>query len=439
MRRLTPGRGPLRGTARVPGDKSISHRAALLAPLAGGDCRARGWLRSADTLATLEAVGLLGADAALDGDDLRVSRGEFPGIGPYGGAGEKVHVDCRNSGTTARLLCGLVAGRDVRVELDGDASLRGRPMARVADPLRGMGAEIEYGGDAGRLPLEIRGAALHGGDVRLPKPSAQIKSALLLAALSTADGIRLSGCGASRDHTERMLAAMGADLETGPEDGGSVVLRPGRPLDPVDITIPGDPSSAAFLVAAALLRPGSELRIPAMGLNPTRTGFLDVLGAMGAEVAVENRRDASGEPVGDLTVRAGDLRAVSIEAAQVPTLIDELPILSVLAARAEGTSTIRGASELRVKESDRIAATAVGLRALGVTVEEYPDGLDIVGRPDWGRPGRVTRIATRGDHRLAMAFATAALGARGEVELDDDACIGVSFPGFFETLDSLKE
>jgi len=425
----------LRGTVRVPGDKSVSHRAALFAPLAGGVSRVRGWLEAEDTGRSLAAVAALGAEVRREDGDLLIGAGGFPGAGVPAPGAPATDIDCGNSGTTARLLLGLLAGRRVRARLDGDASLRSRPMARVVDPLRTMGARIDYEGEEGRLPLRIEGAPLRGADHRLPVASAQLKSALLLAGLCAEGPTSVAGGGASRDHTEKMLAAMGADLATGDD---LCTLDPGRRLELLDITVPGDPSSAAFLLAAAALVPDSALAVAGMMLNPTRTRFLDVMADMAADLDVRPDAASAVEPLGAVGARHGSLRACAVGGAGIPALIDELPLLAVLAARAEGTTRIRNARELRFKESDRIATTAAGLRALGVETVEHEDGLDVTGRPGGFPAEDVARIATHGDHRIAMAFAVAGLASPKGVELDDDACVAVSFPGFFDVLEDLQ-
>ena len=445
MRRLVPAAGPLRGRVRVPGDKSISHRVALLAPLASGPCRARGWLDADDTQRSLTAVRALGAMVDSRDGVLTVAPGSFPGparagataapAAPPAPPAAPLAIDCGNSGTTARLLLGLLAGRRVTAVLDGDASLRARPMARVTDPLTALGARVTWLGEPGRLPLRIEGRPLAGGAVRLPVASAQMKSALLLAALSAAGPVTLSGCGASRDHTEWLLRAMGAPADVA-DRGDTLTAHPAGPLRPFDLTVPGDPSSAAFLLAAALLVPGSEVTVDDVLLNPTRAGFLNVIRRMGADLTIRPRSDDGWEPVGGITVRQRPLRAFTIVPAEVPTLIDELPLLAVLAACAAGESVVAGAAELRVKESDRIAAIGDGLRALGVPFEARADGFAVRGPCALRAPG--ARLATRGDHRIAMSLAVAALVADGPVALDDDACVGISFPGFFAALARLQ-
>ncbi len=440
-RPVLPAAGPLRGTARVPGDKSLSHRAALFAPLGDGPARVRGFLRAQDTLRSLAAVRDLGADVRDDGRALTIGPGDFPATGRATAGALRLEIDCGNSGTTARLLLGLLAGRRVRALLDGDASLRSRPMGRVVAPLRALGADVAYRGAEGRLPLLVTGAALRGGEHAMASPSAQVASALLLAALSSTAPVTVRGCRGARDHTPRLLAMMGADLGGWAPGDDAVTLRPGPPLRAIDHDIPSDPSSAAFLLGAAALVPGSRVSVPGVLLNPTRGGFLAVLREMGADLAIapEAGAEAGAEPTAAVTVGAGPLRAVRIEGAgRVATLVDELPLLAVLAARARGTTELRDAAELRVKESDRLAAVAAGLRELGVTVVEHPDGLDIAGEPA-GFPARAAAtIATHGDHRIAMAFAVAGLASRAGVVLDDDACVAVSFPDFFAACAALE-
>ncbi len=444
MRRLVPSVGPLRGSVRVPGDKSISHRVALLAPLATGPCRAHGWLDAADTRRSLDAVRALGAVVDHVDGVVTVAPGGFPGSARAVGAvahaasappAPAVSIDCGNSGTTARLLLGLLAGRRVTARLDGDASLRARPMARVTDPLAELGAGVTWLGEPGRLPLRLEGRALAGGALRLPVASAQVKSALLLAALSAAGPVTLTGCGATRDHTEWLLRAMGAPLDAA-DRGATLTAGPAGPLRPFDLTVPGDPSSAAFLLAAALLVPGSAVTVEDVLLNPTRAGFLNVIRRMGADLTIRPRPDDGWEPVGGITVRHRPLRPFAIAPDEVPSLIDELPILAVLAAHADGESTVAGAAELRVKESDRLAAMGVALRAFGVPFVERPDGFAVRGPCALRAPG--VALATCGDHRVAMSLAVAALVADGPVTLDDDACVGISFPDFFAALARLQ-
>ncbi|MCB1182858.1 3-phosphoshikimate 1-carboxyvinyltransferase [bacterium] len=431
---LPRARGPLRGTVDVPGDKSVSHRAALFGLLANGPCRARGWLASADTLASLAAVRTLGAAVVHEGDTITVTP---PPARPQG----DFDIDCGNSGTTARLLCGLLAGwlpAGAAVTLRGDASLSGRPMNRVVEPLRRMGADIAFLGTDGRLPLRVTGAPLTGVHHDLPVPSAQVKSALLLAGLGAAGVTSLSGAGTSRDHTELLLHTMGvpcAPAAPGPELAVTGGARPGA----FDIRVPADPSTAAFFHVAAALVPGSDVLTPNLSLNPTRIGALQVLRRAGAVVAVERPSGPSGgEALGDVRVRSGTLRPFTIGAADIPALVDEIPVLAVLATAAPGVSRITGAAELRVKESDRLALMTRDLVRLGAAVTELPDGLEITGPSALkGGAERPTLLETAGDHRIAMAMAVAALVAEGDSELDDRDCVAVSFPEFFTAWDRI--
>lgn len=416
--------GPLRGDVTVPGDKSIGHRALLFGALADGTTVVRGFSGGADVHATLAAIGRLGAGTAAEGDTVRIA-----GAGVELGAGRETVLDCANSGTTLRLGMGLVAGVPGHCTLDGDASLRRRPMERVAEPLRAMGAGIDTSG--GRPPVRVAGAVLAAVDWTLPVASAQVKSAILLAGLRARGITRVREPLPSRDHTERLLAHMGVRLTCG--DGG-IALAGGQRLRAAEIPLPGDPSSAAFLVVAALLVEGSTIRIRDVGLNPTRTGALAILRRMGADIRTERVRDEAGEPRGDLVVQASRLHGTTIAPDEVPAAIDELPVLAVAAACAEGETRITGAAELRIKESDRLAALAQ-LTALGVPVHALPDGLVVEGLA--GRRLRAGRIDAAGDHRIAMAFAVAGLCADGGVEIADPACVAVSFPGFFARLGAL--
>jgi 3-phosphoshikimate 1-carboxyvinyltransferase len=341
-------------------------------------------------------------------------------------------LDCGNSGTTVRLLLGLLATRPFPCTLTGDASLRSRPMARVTEPLAKMGARFRALALPGRLPLEIHGGALNPIHFRSPKASAQVKSAVLLAGLCGRVPVSVVEPVASRDHTERMLGGLGVPVHSeAADDGWKVTLAPfDGPLPPLNLAVPGDPSSAAFLVALALLATGGELRIRDVCVNPTRAGFLAIVRRMGAWIDVQSERLVCGEPVADLVVRPASLRGTEIGAAEIPAAIDEVPVLAALAARAEGTTTVTGAGELRVKESDRIAALVSNLRALGAECEELPDGLTVTGsdRPLTGR------VRTHGDHRIAMAFGVLAALPGNRIEVDDPDCVEVSFPGFWSTL-----
>ena len=419
-----PPRRALAGTVAVPGDKSIAHRALLLGALAEGVTRVEGFPGGADTRSTLAAVRTLGARVDQAGDVVLVE-----GVGPDLGVGASVTIDCGNSGTTMRLGAGLAAGARGAVVLDGDASLRRRPMERVAEPLRRMGAEVAT--TDGRAPVTVRGGALRAIEWALPVPSAQVKSAVLLAGLRAHGTTRVREPQPSRDHTERLLSAFGVKL-TRERDG--VAVAGGQRLRAAEVALPGDASSAAFFVVAALLVAGSELRLANVGVNPTRTGYLHVLRRMGATIDVVDVQERAGEPRATLVVRAAPLHAATIEAGEVPAVIDELPVLAVAAALADGTTKIDGAGELRVKESDRLAALEQ-LAHLGVEVRTTADGLVVHGSA--GRPLRSGRITSAGDHRIAMAFAVAGLVADGGVEILDPACAVVSFPGFFERLAAL--
>jgi len=432
---IPPACAPLRGSVRVPGDKSVTHRALLFAALTPDHCRVTNRLRSEDTDRSLEAIKRLGAVVEETGQELTIRTGAFPARGPAPEGAPIVEIDCGNSGTTARLLMGLLAGRRVRALLDGDDSLRSRPMARVVDPLRTMGAVLRYLGEEGRLPLEVTGAGLTGVRHHLGVASAQVKSALILAGLDARGETGVVGGAGSRDHTERLLQAMGADLGFTAESDLWTV-RSGARLSGYDLTVPGDPSSAAFLAAAASLVPGSDLTLTDVLINPSRTGFFR---EYPGELQIEPGQAPSVDPVGTIRVRASTLEARDYGGAIIPAMIDEVPMLAVLAARACGVTRITEAAELRHKESDRIATTVVGLRSLGVEVQERADGMIIHGCPGGFPTTGTTRIETKGDHRIAMAFAVAGLASRGGVELDDASCAAVSFPGFFELLESLQK
>jgi 3-phosphoshikimate 1-carboxyvinyltransferase len=423
--RILPS-GALTGHLAVPGDKSISHRAVLLGALSESETRVRGFGRSADTEATLRAVRALGVavEEAAD-DELRVEGVGLRGLRPPDGA-----IDCANSGTLARLLAGILAAQDGRFELTGDESLRARPMERVAEPLRAMGAAVETAG--GGLPLVVRGSdRLRGIAYRLPVASAQVKSAVLLAGLNAEGETTVAEPRPTRDHTELMLEAAGAPVR---RRAGSVTVAAAGALRLPEVEVPGDFSSAAaFLVAAAIV-PGSEVTVHGLGLNPRRTGLLDALGRMGARVTVFNRRRAGLEPVGDVEVRAGPLVATSIGPDEVPRLVDELPLFALLAAFAHGASDVRGAGELRVKESDRIDAVATALRAVGVRIAARDDGFTVTGVPARPRGGKVD---AQGDHRIAMLGAVAGIASREGVDVGGAEAAAISFPGFFDLLESV--
>lgn len=409
----------LRGHVRVPGDKSISHRAALIGALARGDTVIHNFLRADDCLRTVSCLRALGVSIQEEGDDVRVQ-----------GTGAQWHeapapLDAGNSGTTMRLLAGILSGQSFEAELTGDASLVSRPMDRLVEPLSQMGARIVALGGGRFPPLRITGGPLRGISYTLPVASAQVKSAVLLAGLFARGETTVVEPVATRDHTERMLAWFGAKVN---QQTGRVSVTSGE-LRGREVRVPGDMSSAAFLLAAAAARPGSELTVEGVGLNPTRTGVLDVLQALGAQVEVRPSGEHNGEPVGAVTVRGQRLRGTRIGGDVIPRVIDELPVLCVIAAAAEGETVISDATELRVKESDRIAIIARGLRALRGEVEERPDGLTV-----YGSPLHAGRVASGGDHRIAMAFAVAGLLADGPVTVEGAESIAVSFPGFADTV-----
>ena len=428
--------GPLRGRVRVPGDKSISHRALMLSALAVGESRIEGLLEGEDVHATAGALRAMGADIVRQAD----GRWIVHGVGVGGLLQPRQALDMGNSGTSTRLLMGLVASHAITAAFIGDASLSRRPMNRVIEPLSTMGAEFTSS-PGGRLPLMVRGACPAVPiDYRLPVASAQVKSAVLLAGLNIPGITRVIEPVPTRDHSERMLAGFGAEL-TVEEDGDGariISIRGEAELSPRHIVVPGDPSSAAFPVVAALLVPGSDVTVENVGLNPTRAGLYQVLRAMGADLVFENERVVGGEPVADIRVRHSRLTGIDISPDIAPSMIDEFPILFIAAALAKGRTVTRGLEELRVKESDRLALMAGGLARLGAHVEERDDGLAIDGTD--GAPfaanGPVA-IAAELDHRIAMSFAVAGLVAAGDVSIDDIAPVATSFPGFGAMMTSL--
>ena len=422
----------LSGSINVPGDKSISHRSLMLSALAVGESRVEGLLEGEDVLATAAAMRAMGADISKDADGIWHIHGVGGLLQPDG------PLDMGNSGTSTRLLMGLVASHAITATFVGDASLSKRPMARVIDPLSLMGASFTSSpGD--RLPLTMRGACPAVPlDYRLPVASAQVKSAILLAGLNTPGITRIIEPIPTRDHSEKMLKGFGADLEVEVEADGTriITLRGEAELLPQSITVPGDPSSAAFPMVAALLVPGSKVTIANVGLNATRAGLVDLLREMGGDIIVENPRQVGGEPVGDLVITASALKGVEPDPARAPSMIDEYPVAFIAAALAEGRSIFRGLEELRVKESDRIATMAAGLRAIGVQVEELEDGIVIEGSNGTLLPGGGP-IATKLDHRIAMSFAIAGLVSSNGVTIDDMRPVATSFPGFTTLLQSL--
>jgi len=434
---VEPAPGPLAGTVTIPGDKSVGHRALLFSLLAGGPVRVRGLGDGADNGRSARAITALGATIARDGDALVVT-----GTGLDGMRAPTAPIDCGNSGTTIRLLCGLLAGQRFATTLVGDASLSQRPMRRVIEPLARMGAVITGQGEGGvdiTPPLVVGPAtgSLRALAYALPMASAQVKTAVLLAALWADGATAVTEPGPSRDHSERMLAYLGAPLVA---QGRTVTIDTrgwDRRLAADGFEVPADPSSAAFLVVAALVAGAGEVRLPGVCVNPTRTGFLDVIAAMGGEVAQEDVRRDGPEPVATLVVRgpAPALRGTEIAGDVVVRAIDELPVLAVLAARAHGTTVVRDAAELRVKESDRIATTCAMLRAFGVGCELHEDGFVVEGRPEG--PLAPAQVHAHGDHRIAMAAAVAGLVASGPSRIDDADNVATSYPGFAAALGTL--
>jgi 3-phosphoshikimate 1-carboxyvinyltransferase len=415
-----------RGEFIPPPDKSISHRSVIFSSLAKGTSTVKNFLRANDTFSTVHACRTLGVEITDDGSILTIK-----GKGLQGLSEPSDVIDCGNSGTTIRLISGLLSGSHFFSVLSGDDSLRMRPMGRIIKPLSLMGAKISARDNDRYPPLAIRGGALLPITYTMPVASAQVKSSLLLAGLYADGETQIIEPVKSRDHSEKMLPAFGADLNV---EGLKIAVRGGRELSPLDTEVPGDFSSAAFFIVASLLIPGAEVTARNVGMNATRTGLLQILERMGAVLEISNLHEVSGEPVADICCRGrADLRAVSVTAEMVPALIDEFPVLCVAAALARGTTTIRGAEELRVKESDRIYSIAAELRKMGVQVEEYPDGLSI----DGCETLQGAEIDSHGDHRIAMAMSVAALVAEGRTVINGTSAVDISFPGFFETLSGL--
>jgi len=424
MAAITVGRVRLvvRGEVRVPGDKSVSHRALMLGSLAEGTSKVRGLLQSADIESTAGALRALGLPVPPLAPGMVVEGFGLSHLPP-----PVSHLDLGNSGTSTRLLMGIIAGFPVQSTFTGDASLSRRPMQRVATPLTEMGARIEFEGGHDGLPLTVSGGNLRALDWKLPTASAQIKSALLMAGITGRVAVVIREPAPTRDHTERMLRAQGAAIDVG---GGIIVLDPPDHLEPLDITVPGDPSSAAFFACLAALSDAGTLTIRDVGLNPGRCGFIAVLRRMGARVDIVDRNDSGAEPLGDIVVRPVHLSGTRIDGDEVPSLIDELPALACVAARAHGETIISGAAELRVKESDRIAAVVSNLRNIGVDVDEAPDGMRIRGT----REPLSGTVQTHRDHRLAMAFGILGASAQAELHIDHPECVEVSYPDFWHDL-----
>lgn len=420
----------LRGRIRVPGDKSISHRALILGALATGRTRIEGLLQAEDVVATARAVEALGAEIRRDNGAIEVT-----GQGVGGLRAPRTELDFGNSGTGSRLMFGVVAGHDWQARFTGDASLKRRPMARVLAPLQRMGLSVADDARA-MLPLTVRGTRdLLPIRYEAPVPSAQVKSAILLAGLHAPGCTTVVEPAPSRDHTERLLAYFGAEVSVEDENGARAVsVRGDAELQGADVAVPGDPSSAAFVAAAALISPGSDVTLEGVLMNPTRIGFFDTVKEMGGAIELLDLRQEGGEPVGSLRVRSSALQGVTVPAERAPSMIDEYPILAVLAAFAQGETRMQGLAELRVKESDRLAATAAGLAACGVEVAIGGDDLIVMGQ---GRMQGGGLVATHMDHRIAMAFLIAGLGAGAPVTVDDTSMIATSFPEFVKLMTSL--
>lgn len=415
----------LRGEVTVPGDKSISHRSVMFGAIAKGLTEIDGFLQGADCLSTISCFECMGVSIENRGERVLVFGNGMHGLKEPDGV-----LDCGNSGTTTRLLSGLLSAQPFCVTLTGDESIRKRPMKRIITPLSQMGASIKSVNDNGCAPLFIEGQRLHGISYQSPVASAQVKSAVLLAGLYAEGETRVTEPYLSRNHSELMLAHFGADVRT---EGTTAVLRPARELFGQKISVPGDISSAAFFIAAALMVPGSELLIRNVGINPTRDGILTVCRSMGADIEILNPSAGSGEPVADLLVRHSSLHGTEIGGAVIPTLIDELPVIAAMACLADGKTVIRDAAELKVKESNRIAVMTEGLSAMGARVEETADGMIIHG----GSPLHGAVIDSRKDHRIAMTFAVTALAAYGQTEILDADCVSISYPGFYGDLKRL--
>ena len=417
--------GSLKGEIQVPGDKSISHRAVMLGSLAKGTTRITGFLQGADCLSTISCFEKMGVSIENTGDTVLVHGRGMRGLEKPEGV-----LDCGNSGTTMCLISGILSAQDFDVTLTGDASIQKRPMKRIMDPLSRMGADIESLPGNGCAPLYIQGRPLTGIHYASPVASAQVKSSVLLAGLYAEGETAVTEPSLSRDHTERMLGLFGADIAS---EGTTARITPARELFAADIQVPGDISSAAYFIAAGLIVPGSQILIKNVGINPTRAGILEVCRKMGGDIRMLNRNEGRGEPTADLLVIHSSLKGTVIEGDIIPTLIDELPVIAAMACFAEGETIIRDASELKVKESNRIAVMAQNLTAMGAQVQETDDGLRILG----GRPLHGAVIDSHDDHRIAMTFAVAALCSQGETKIQGRECVNISYPAFYKDLGSL--
>jgi 3-phosphoshikimate 1-carboxyvinyltransferase len=421
------GSKPFQGELIPPGDKSISHRSLIVGSLAGGTTEVTGFLNCDDTNSTANAMRNLGAEIDIAGTCVRITGKGLPGLREPDDV-----IDAGNSGTTARLLTGLLSPQGFFSAVTGDKYLRARPMKRVVDPLRLMGARITGREGGNKLPISIEGGMLNGISYELPVASAQVKSALLFAGLYAEGETEIIEPEPTRDHTERLLSYFEVKLG---KKGNSIKITRQKEFNGRDISVPGDLSSAAFLIVAALINPGSEILINDVGINPLRAGVIEILKQMGGNIEILNEREVSGEPVGELLVRSCDLHATEIKGGMIPRAIDELPVIAAAACFARGETVIREARELRVKETDRIKAMAVELGKLGADVTEFEDGMSIKG----GETLQGAKCSSWGDHRIAMALAVAATRAGGVTEIDESECVSVSYPGFFEALRELRK
>jgi len=420
--RIKGNLGPLTGEITPPGDKSVSHRSLIIGSLASGTTEVGGFLNCEDTISTANAMRKLGARIEINGSVVKISGNGLRGLSEPDDV-----IDAGNSGTTTRLLTGLLSAQGFFTAVTGDRYLRARPMKRVVDPLRLMGARITGREGGNKLPLAIEGGNLHDISYKLPVASAQVKSALLLAGLYSEGETEVIEPEPTRDHTERMLSHLGVKLH---KKGNSIKITRQNEFAGRDISVPADLSSAAFFIVGALINPGSELLIRNVGINPLRTGVIDVLRKMGGDIEITNEREVSGEPVGDILVKSSELHAAVIEGEMIPKAIDELPVIAAAACFAEGETIIRDARELRVKETDRIKAMTAELLKLGARVSEFEDGMSITG----GEPLRGAGCSSWGDHRIAMAIAVAATRSGGETGIEGAECVSVSYPGFFDVL-----
>ena len=429
---LYPAR-KLNGELNIPGDKSISHRSVMLGSIAEGRTLVRGFLKSADCLSTISCFRAMGVDI----EELPEGSLVINGVGLEGLKAPISGLDCGNSGTTARMISGLLSGQSFESSLAGDASLSKRPMKRIIEPLSQIGALISSENERGTLPLFIKPSALHGGNIAIKVASAQVKSSLLLAGLYADSPLTVREPSLSRNHTELMLRGFGANIEPGSFEDPVCTIEPHPVLKAQEITVPGDISSAAFFIGAALITPGSEVYIKNVGINETRDGILRIFKEMNADITLKHERFEGGEKVADILVRSSALKATDIGGEVIPLLIDELPLMAVVATQAEGTTVIRDAGELKVKESDRIELVTRGLRAMGADIEATEDGMIING----STPLHGADISTASDHRIAMSFAVASLinQSKKPVVLDDSACVKISYPGFFDDLVALKK